>query len=181
MRTKFSCISFVLIVLIANKIFPEDNKSGIVYGDNWAYIVIAPDGWTMDSNSLFEQGIYGLFYEEGKKLGTQYNTPIIYIVQFPLNTATDDELNKFAESDINNYIANGSKVEKIDGFYKNTSNLYITYNVDLPNGRYECFVFTRYKALCLIIILNANSKQERDKLFPKMIEVINSISFMDKN
>jgi hypothetical protein len=42
-------------------------------------MVAASDGWIMDSNSLAQQGIYGLFYEEGKIFGSQYNTPIIYI------------------------------------------------------------------------------------------------------
>jgi hypothetical protein len=103
------------------------------------------------------------------------------IVPFPLNTATDDELNKFAESDINGYIANGSRVEKLNRIYENNGNLCITYNVDLPNGRYECFVFTRYKNLCLIIIANTDSENQRDELFPQMEEIINSISFVDRN
>jgi hypothetical protein len=177
---KIKYISFVLIAFFSNEIFPQDKAGGIIYGNNWAFMVAAPDGWIMDSNSLSRQGIYGLFYEEGKMFGSQYNTPIIYIVPFPLNAPTDDELNKFAESDINGYIANGSRVEKLNKIYEN-NNLYITYNVDLPNGRYECFVFTRYKDLCLIIISNTNSENQREELFPPMEKIINSISFMDKN
>jgi hypothetical protein len=181
MKIKSIYISFILIIFLVHGIFPQDNKSGIIYGDNWAFMAMAPDGWIMDSSTLAQQGIYALFYEEGKKFGSQYNTPIIYIVPFPLNAATDDELKNFAESDINGYIANGSRVERLNKVYENNDALYITYNVDLSNGRYECFVFTRYKNLCLLIISNTDSKNQRDELFPRMEEIINNISFMDKN
>jgi hypothetical protein len=182
MKNKIFSISLILIAFVGVNIFAQDNLAGgIIYGENWAFAVKAPDGWIMDSNSLAQQGIYGLFYEEGKRFGSQYNTPIIYIVPFPLTNATDDELTRFATNDINGYIANGSKVERINRIYENRENLYITYNVVLPNGRYECFVFTRYTDLCLILILDANNEQQRNELLPKMVDIINSISFMDKN
>jgi hypothetical protein len=161
-------------------IYSQENLTGgIIYGENWAFVVKAPDGWIMDSVSLSHQGIYGLFYENGKQFGTQYNTPIIYIVPFTLNNATDNDLIKFAEHDINGYIAKGAKVEKINKIYEKTENIFITYNVNLTNGRHECFVFTRHNNSCLIIILNANNNQQRDELFPKMVEIINSIRFID--
>jgi hypothetical protein len=178
-------IFFAILTLTAFLVIPlfsqEANAGGIIYGDKWAFMVKAPDGWIMDSNSLSAQGIYGLFYEEGKIFGAQYDTPIIYIVPFPLNNATDNALIEFAQTDINGYISNGAKVEKINKTYEKTRNLYLTYNVNLPNGRYESFVYTRYKDCCLIIILNANNHGQRNNLFLKLEEVINSISFMDRN
>jgi hypothetical protein len=180
MNVKHFSISFILFVFVTVNTFAQENLTGgIIYGENWAFMVKAPDGWIMDSTSLSKQGIYGLFYENGKKFGSQYNTPIIYIVPFALNIATDDEMIKFAEHDINGYIANGAKVEKLNKTYEKTEFFCLTYNVDLTNGRYECFVFFRYNNSCLIIILNANNNRQRDELFPKMVEIINSIRFFD--
>jgi hypothetical protein len=181
MENKRFFIIGVLLALIVGSAFSQDfNKGGILYGRNWACIVSAPDGWIMDSDSLSGQGIYGLFYEEGKKFGSQYNTPIIYIVTLPLQNATDNALNAYIQSDINNYIANGSKVLQLDKSYKETDRIHQTYNVDLSNGRYETFVFTRYKEYCFLIILNANNNEQRNELFPKLAEVINSLSFLDR-
>jgi len=73
----------------------------------------------MDSDSLSRQGIYGLFYEENKQFGSQYNTPIIYIVPFMLKSASDNELRNFAENDINGYIKNGAKIERINKVINN--------------------------------------------------------------
>jgi hypothetical protein len=168
------------ITLQINNVFSQDNsKGGIVYGEKWAFWVMAPDGWIMDSNSLARQGIYGLFYEEGKIFGSQYNTPIIYIVPFPLNNDSDNDLRNFAETDIAGYKKNGAKVENINRVISNITNFYLIYNVDLTNGRYETFVFTHFGNLGLIIIINANNVQQRNELFPKMVEIINSIKIMD--
>jgi len=179
---KSKTILIILLTFFLNSVFAqENNKSGIIYGQNYAFIVKAPVGWIIDSDSLSQQGIFGLFYEEGKKFGSQNNTPIIYIVSFPINNASDDALIKFAQEDINEYITNGAKIERINRQYKISDILYITYNVNLPNGRFETCVFTRYKNNCLIIILNANNNAQRNELLPKLDEVINSISFMDRN
>jgi hypothetical protein len=175
-------ILIVFLTFSLNSVFTqENNKGGIIYGQNFAFIVTAPVGWIMDSDSMSQQGIFGLFYEEGKIFGAQNNTPIIYIVTFALNNASDDELIKFAQEDINKYVINGAKTERINRRYKKSDILYLTYNVNLTNGRYETFVFMRYKNTCLIVILNANNNAQRNELLPKLEEVINSISFMDKN
>jgi hypothetical protein len=134
----------------------------------------------MDSELMSNQGIYGLFYEEGKKFGAQYNTPIIYIVTLPLRYATDEALNEFIQSDLNGYRNNGSNVLELNRSYKKNYYSYLTYNVDLPNGRYETFVYTRYNEYCFLTILNANTKEQRNELFQKLEEVVNSMSFMDK-
>ena len=98
---------------------------GVIYGEKWAFSVTAPNGWIMDTDSMSKQGIYGLFYEEGKKFGSQYGTPIIYIVPFQLNIADDEELVKFAQSDINGYISKGAKVMESNKTYANEKKLYL--------------------------------------------------------
>jgi len=179
---KAKTILIVLLTFLINSVFAQENKrSGIIYGQNYAFIVTAPVGWIMDSDSLSQQGIFGLFYEEGKKFGSQNNTPIIYIVTLSLNNASDDALIKFAQEDINGYTTNGAKTERINRQYKRSDMLYLTYNVNLTNGRFETFVFTRYKNNCFIIILNVSSVDQRNELLPKLNEVIDSMSFMDRN
>jgi len=180
MKTCKFFLFFILGVFITGSVFSQDtSRGGIIYGDKWAYMVTAPDGWIMDSNTWANRGVFGLFYEEGKKLGSQYNTPIIYIVQFPLSDANDNELSNFAETDIENYVKNGAKIQKLDKFI-NENNTHYIYNVNFKNRQYECFVYTRYDKLGLLIIINANNEKQRDELFPVMAEIINSIKIFDK-
>jgi hypothetical protein len=58
--------------------------------------------------------------------------------------------------------------------------LHFTYNIILPNGRFITHVNTRYKDTCFIIILNADSVQQRNELLLKMDDIVNNISFMDR-
>jgi len=182
MKARPCLFILILYALLAHPVYAQDaTKAGIVYGDNWAYVAQAPSGWIMDMNTLAPDGIYGLFYEEGKIFGAQYNTSIIYIVPFKLNNPTDEALIKFADSDLNTYTSNGAKVEKITKTYEKPGNTYLTYNVNLPNGRHETFVFTRYKDTCFIIILNTTTSEQRQSLLSKLEEVINKLSFMDRD
>ena len=180
MKSKNICISIIFLTIFNKSLFCQGYLGGgVIYGENWSFFVSAPNGWIMDSDSMSKQGIYGLFYEEGKLFGSQYGTPIIYIVPFRLNIPTDEELVKFAQSDITGYVSKGAKAMEINKTYANEKRLYITFDIDLTNGRYETCVFTRNNDCGLIIILNANNIEQRRDLFQKLSDVVNSIKFMD--
>ena len=77
-------VSLSFIFVLSVFMFAQEKLAGgILYGPNWACMVSAPQGWSMDQESLARYGIYGLFYEDGKKFGG--NTPIIYINTQKLN------------------------------------------------------------------------------------------------
>lgn len=40
-------------------------QTGIVYGDGHAYMLTAPDGWTLDNKVWADQGVFAVFYPEG--------------------------------------------------------------------------------------------------------------------
>ena len=104
-------ISFLFIFFLTSYIFAQDvSTGGILYGENWACLVTAPKGWIMDQSSFAQYGIYGLFYEETKKLGG--NTPIIYINTTKLSDATDKAMNNYISYDINSYIQRGAEVQE---------------------------------------------------------------------
>ena len=70
MKVKLCPVFLILFTLLIYPVYPQDStKSGIVYGDNWAYVAQAPSGWIMDMDTLASDDIYGLFYEEGKIFG----------------------------------------------------------------------------------------------------------------
>ena len=100
----------------------SENVGGIIYGDNWACIAMAPEGWIMDQESMASYGIYALFYERGKKFG--YPTPIIYINTTKLRNATDVALKEFVELDLERNKSSGSTITVIDKQFPNYTKKY---------------------------------------------------------
>lgn len=45
---------------------PHDSESGILYGDNFAYMIAAPKGWVMDSEAGHGEGLSVVFYRKGE-------------------------------------------------------------------------------------------------------------------
>ena len=44
----------------------EDGGAGILYGDDHAFIVDAPEGWVLDNTSGVSQGLHAVFYPKGE-------------------------------------------------------------------------------------------------------------------
>jgi hypothetical protein len=177
-----------IIVLFA--VFPislifsqSEDVGGIIYGDNWACVAMAPEGWIMDQESMAHYGIYALFYERGKKFG--YPTPIIYINTTGLRDATDFALREFIESDLERNKKNGSDVTAVNkqfpNFTKKHQTAYFVYNIINSRGQYETIIYTRYKKTCFLVVLNAPNVETLNSLYPKIEEVVEKIGFMDKS
>lgn len=42
-----------------------DARGGIVYGELWAFMAMAPEGWTRDPITMRNRGLQGLYYMAG--------------------------------------------------------------------------------------------------------------------
>jgi len=177
----FFVLNFFLSICLNNVYSQEALVGGIIYGNNWALLLKAPDGWRMDQESLAHVGIYGLFYEKEKTFSAQANMPIIYVQTTKLNEISDEEFKRMTHFDINNRTSNtGSSVQQIRHTFQEENKIYFLFNVDLPNGRRERFVYTRYGEVLVIIVLHTRNDIERDTIFPKMVQLINDIVPIDK-
>lgn len=169
-------ISFLLTIFLSTLIFAQEvSTGGILYGENWACLVTAPKGWIMDQSSFAQYGIYGLFYEETKKLGG--NTPIIYINTTKLSDATDKAMNNYISYDINSYIQRGAEVQeaKLTGIKEKELK---TYQI-ISGNNIELCSYTRYKNCCFLIILTAHTQEDIKSCIPQLKEVINNMNYMD--
>jgi hypothetical protein len=173
-------VGIMALIILVNGFINAQNQmpGGIIYGNDWAYLVTAPDGWIMDSESLSHYNIYALFYEDGKTFGGK--TPIIYINVTGLNNDTDEEMIKYIDWDLGNNIKQGAKVTKLNDQFKEISDIYFIYNIENSRGQFETIIYRRYKNTCFSIILNAPDENTRKQLFQKMVDIINGMKFMDK-
>lgn len=174
MKKRFLVVS---IFLMLNFILFAQEKSvgGILYGPNWACMVEAPENWIMDQESFASYGIYGLFYENNKKLGG--DTPIIYINTTKLNASSDNELKKYILADTDSYKNNGYKVKEYT--LKNIKEKQVfTYEFNQGNN-FEICTYTRFKDCCFLIILTAHDEKLITENIPKLEAIINNMKYMD--
>jgi len=163
-------------------LFSEEINSGIIYGDNWACLTIAPEGWIMDQESMAHNNIYALFYERGKKF--KFPTPIIYMNTTKLRAATDEALQEFIDYAIQRFSRPGTEISileknfpKLNAIYKMK---YHVYSIINDRGQFEIIIYMRYKDTCFFLVLNAPTKETLNELYPKMEEIIDNIAFLDK-
>jgi len=177
---KINCLFVLFYMMNIVAIYSQDQMvGGIIYGNDWAFMVSAPDGWIMDSKSLSQYNIFALFYENGKVLGG--STPIIYINTTVLANNTDDEMKIFISWDLENHNKNNSKIIMLNNKLEGITDTYFIYNIENTRGQLETIIYRRYKNTCFSIILNAPNESIRKQLFSKMVDIINSMKFMDKN
>lgn len=153
----------------------EKLAGGILYGTNWACMVTAPDKWGMDQESFASYGIYGLFYENDKKLGG--NTPIIYINTQKLQKASDKKLKDFINSDINSYKNKGFNIKEYQ--LKNIQEKTV-FAYELSKGNnYEICVYTRNLDTCFLVILTAHDEKSINENISNLEFIINNMKYMD--
>jgi hypothetical protein len=179
MKTKILLIFIFFSLIFINQVNSQNvgNKEKISFSE-LSIVVQAPDGWVIDIYSLADMGIDCLFYELGQKFEFGKDMPIIYISVSHLRGNTDRALKSFSEEEISDFIWQGKEVEQINMQYKNKNDLYLTYNLHYENY-YDRYVYTRYKAFCIFISLSTNSNEQRVALTPKLMEVINSLTFIE--
>ncbi len=174
MKRRIMIIS-VFIALNALLFAQEKLAGGILYGDNWACMVEAPENWIMDQESFAPYGIYGLFYEDGRELGG--NTPIVYINTNKLSDESDKALKTYISSDTKSYKSNGFTVKKHELKSIQEKQVFV-YEFSKGND-FEICAYTRFKDCCFLIILTAHDEKNIRDNIPKLEFVINSMKYMD--
>jgi hypothetical protein len=180
MKLKLSVFIFVLCSSLGFQVFCEEEQTaGILYGPNWSCLVQAPDGWIMDQKSMANQGIYGLFYEHGKKLEPQ--TPIIYINTQKLNADTDEELQKYVDYDIGNYKKDGSNTITLKTVVAKNFPTIISYNLVLENGKqFERILYFHVKDVAFLVVLATHDENQLKTNLNNLAFVAMNMKFMDK-
>ena len=172
MQRKIVLCGLLIFVLPIFLFAQEKLTGGILYGNNWACMVKAPENWIMDQESFSSYGIYGLFYASDKTLGG--NTPIIYINTQRLNTASDKDMKNYISSDTKSYKANGFTVKAYE--LKNINGKPVfTYEL-IKGSTYEICTYTRYKDCCFLIILTAHDEESIKVNISNLEYIINNMN-----
>ncbi|MCR5763836.1 MAG: hypothetical protein K6G00_10695 [Treponema sp.] len=168
----------ILMIFAFNFCFAQEKvNSCMLQGECWACKISAPDGWVLDQESFSQYGISGLFYEEGKALGG--STPIIYVNSEKLSRDTDASLKRFIKSDLGKYEKKGASVKavKLEGV---TDKRIDCYSIETGRSAELC-AYTRFKNVCFLIVLTANTADGISRNISNMEELINNMEYMERN
>ncbi len=94
-------------------------QSGIVYGDDYAYLISAPKGWIMDYENADEVGASSLFYRKGESW--EKGIAVMYVRVEKLEkgmtakTVIADDLTTFKKHNSKMKITQGATLRTLDG------------------------------------------------------------------
>lgn len=180
MRKAFTLLSIIL--LSSGILFAQDGNSAIIYGPDWAYLIVAPDGYALDNRSLQKKGIWGLFYKMDQ---SSYQADKLHICIKPFQKGGEypDTVDSLIRWDL------GSALENIPG-------LVATYYKDIELGDFtSCKVFkvddddrknyllqgyVTEKRASFVFVLMARSKEEREQNEKPYTELLASFVYMEK-
>ncbi|MBN2353403.1 MAG: hypothetical protein JXD23_12585 [Spirochaetales bacterium] len=167
------------LLFVATSIYAQDDSGGIIYGDNWAYIVSPPKGWILDSSSWANRGIYGLFYKKGTE--PKVPNPIIYINSVKLKKDTDEELEIFIRSDLKQYIADkNNEVIELNPRETKYGKPVRIFKLDISNRQYELIAYYKQKETVHMIVLATFGKKEFKENEDAFYFIVDSLSLTDK-
>jgi len=173
-----ACLVFCLCI----PFFADEAKGGFIYGNNWSYMISAPAGYTWDSTSLQQNGIWGLFWETklGKYIPQKHN---MFINPVMKGNGYPSDLESLIKWDIDYYKENtpGLIVEYYKDIVlgdKQKAKAYI-YN-DKNRNYYSISAYVCEKNASFVFVLVDRSIEDRKKHEKAFEELLSSFIYMNK-
>ncbi len=157
----------------------EDMKTGIIYGDNHAFSLTAPDGWILDNKSGVNQGLYAVFYRHGEswdKAGT-----VMYANTASLEDKAHRTLEQLIKYDLNNFKSNYPDIKIIDGkdiVIKAKVIAKIKYLSGKSYGNVEALAYIDAGKTGIMIIMSSRTKDGFDSSLTAFESLVKSYFFM---
>ena len=157
----------------------EGYNTGIVYGDNHAYSLTAPEGWILDNKSGVNQGLYAVFYKTGESWKNAET--VMYTNTASLEDPIHNTLNKLIKYDMKNF-----KIEYPDIKYRNADNIKINDHVvakvkyisGKSYGNYEAIAYIDAEKTGIMIILTSRTNEGFEKSLSAFESLVKSYFFI---
>lgn len=155
------------------------NKAGIIYGDDHAYGLTAPDGWVLDNRSGVNQGLYAVFYRTGESWKNAET--VMYT-----NTASLEDPSHRTLDELINYDVNNFKKDWPDIQYVDADNIVIKENVvarvkhisGKSYGNYESVAYIDAGKTGIMIIMSSRTKSGFDQSLTAFESLVKSYFFI---
>jgi hypothetical protein len=183
-RVRGTVIAAASALLLLAAILPsgaEAVQGGIVYGDGWAFMAMAPEGWTWDPITMRNHGIQGLYY----KAGTLYAPTALhmYVSPSPKGPAAPRTLASFiaAEEAAFKKLSPGIAIKRLAPLETGPGYAFVRTELDdAASGYYQELAYYDGEACYFVIVLTCRSAEERDRELGAFEELVDSFTCINK-
>lgn len=154
-------------------------KTGIIYGNNHAFNLTAPDGWILDNKSGVNQGLYAVFYRKGDSW--ENAVTVMYANTASLEDKTHRTLDLLIKYDLDNFKSNYSGIKITDGndiVIKDNIIAKVKYLSGKSYGNYEAMAYIDAGKTGIMIIMSSRTEDGFDSSLTAFENLVKSYFFM---
>jgi len=154
-----------------------ESGSGIVYGEQHAFMILAPVGWILDNESAADQGIHAVFYPKGSSWS---KAPAVMYANAVRKREGTANVQEFINYDLAKFKKRNPKIVMTVGRALKTEDGK-TAQVRLFQGdrwgNQEAVAYIDEPAVMVILVLSARSQEAFQKSLPAFERLVASYRF----
>jgi len=157
----------------------EDIKTGIIYGNNHAFSLTAPDGWILDNKSGVSQGLYAVFYRKGESWKNAET--VMYANTASLEDNAHKTIDQLIRYDLDVFKSNFSDLNITDGkdiLIKDNKIAKVKYLSGKSYGNYEAMAYIDAGKTGVMIIMSSRTREGFDNSLTAFEDLVKSYFFM---
>jgi hypothetical protein len=171
---------FLACLMVSLQAFTQDDiKTGIIYGNNHAFSLTAPDGWILDNKSGVNQGLYAVFYKKGQSWKNAET--VMYANTASLENPPHSTLDELIKYDTDNFkkqyqdldIRDGNNIE-----LSNNKTAKIRYLSGKSYGNFEAIAYIDAGKNGIMIIMSSRSKEGFDNSLTAFQSLVKSYLYI---
>lgn len=154
-------------------------RTGIIYGEDWAISLTAPEDWILDNQSGVNQELHAVFYPRGTTWVDAKTTMYVSTSRLSIESQKTIE-------DLMDYDAEYFKSHYSDVMFTNAEEIQITENViarvryfwSESYGNHEAVAYVDASKIGVMIVLSSRETEEFYKSLESFEELVKSYSFV---
>jgi len=156
-------LAFFITVLfyVTNMSGQDEIKSGIIYGNNHAFGLTAPEGWVLDNHSGVNQGLHAVFYRKGQTW--QNATTVMYANTASLEDRAHKTIDQLITYDLKKFQKEYSDLQISDGvdiIVNDKVIAKIKYLSGKSYGNFEAIAYIDAVKTGVMIIMSSRTKED---------------------
>jgi len=156
-------------------------NSGVVYGQDHAFILTAPSGWLLDNSSGVSQGLHAVFYPKGSTW--EKGTAVMYANTAHKSVQGNETIKKLIAFDTGRFKSQSSQttVSQADTILTGDKKKAIVKHIsDAKHKNYEAVAYIDESKTVVILVLTSRTLKEFEISLPKFTELVSSYRFLSE-
>lgn len=136
----------------------DEGQSGIIYGDDHAYVLNAPKGWVLDNQVWADQGVFAVFYPKGSSVNGNWVAYSRVMGTNPkgLLACALEDMESMKQQSLN---YSWKRLQDIQTSDKNTAIVFSTSGDSLGNAEFLAYI----QAPTHVVFISAVTKTPKDQ------------------